>query len=153
MRIKSFIKRTLYKILLKLSSTSGDILSAACACPAGIGLGDFENCNHVGVVKRVQAGWRAWKKVTGIICDRTVPDKIKGRLYKVMVRPAMLYGMEAVAVTKAQERKMEVAEMKMLRLSIGKTRLDRIRNEEVRRRLGVVELGHQLKRECAGWGI
>ena len=67
-----------------------------------------------------------------IMCDRTVPDKIKGRLYKVMVRPAMLYGMEAVAVTKAQERKMEVAEMKMLRLSIGKTRLDRIRNEEVR---------------------
>ena len=66
------------------------------------------------VVKRVQAGWRAWKKVTGIMCDRTVLDKIKGRLYKVMVRPAMLYGMEAVAVTKAQERKMEVAEMKTL---------------------------------------
>ena len=59
-----------------------------------------------------------------------MPDKIKGRLYKVMVRPAMLYGMEAVAVTKAQERKMEVAEMKMLRFSIGTTRLDRIRNED-----------------------
>ena len=103
------------------------------------------------VVKRVQAGWRAWKKVTGIMCDRTVPDKIKGRLYKVMVRPAMLYGMEAVAVTKAQERKMEVAEMKMLRFSIGKTRLDRIRNEEVRRSLGVVELGHQLRETRMRW--
>ena len=56
-----------------------------------------------------------------------------------------------VAVTKAQERKMEVAEMKMLRFSIGKTRLDRIRNEEVRRRLGVVELGHQLRETRMRW--
>ena len=41
---------------------------------------------------------------------------------KVMVRPAMLYGMEAVTVTKRQESKMEVAEMKMLLVSLEKTR-------------------------------
>ena len=34
------------------------------------------------------------------------------RLYKVMVR---LYGTETVAVTKTQEKRMEVGEMKMLR--------------------------------------
>ena len=41
------------------------------------------------------------------------------------VRPAMLYGMEVVSVTKKQENKMEVAEMKMLRFSLGK-----IKNEQ-----------------------
>ena len=46
-----------------------------------------------------------------------------------MVRPALLYGMETVAVTETQEKRMEVAEMKMLRFSIGKTRKDRFRNE------------------------
>ena len=49
-RIKASMKRTLYKIFLKLSNSSGDVLSAACTCPAGIGLGGFGNCNHVGAV-------------------------------------------------------------------------------------------------------
>ncbi|XP_065067599.1 uncharacterized protein LOC135693141 [Rhopilema esculentum] len=44
------MKRTLYKNFLKISNTSGDVLTAACTCPAGIGLGGFGNCNHVGAV-------------------------------------------------------------------------------------------------------
>ncbi|XP_006820862.1 uncharacterized protein LOC100373182 [Saccoglossus kowalevskii] len=98
------------------------------------------------VVKRVQVGWSTWKKITGVMCDRKVPVKLKGRLHKVIVIPVMLYGVEAVTVTKAQERKMEVAEMKMLRFSLGNTRLNRIQNEEVGRRLGITELGHKLRK-------
>ena len=60
-----------------------------------------------------------------------VSAKMKGRLYKMIVRPAMLYGMEAVAVTKRQEDRMEVAEMKILRYSLGKTKMDRIKNEDM----------------------
>ena len=36
------------------------------------------------------------------------------------MRPALLYGMETEAVTKTQEKRMEVAEMNMLRFSKGK---------------------------------
>ncbi|XP_047492005.1 uncharacterized protein LOC125041211 [Penaeus chinensis] len=96
--------------------------------------------------KRIQAGWNAWRKITGLLCDRRVPAKLKGRIFKTMVRPVMLYGMEAVAVTKGQERKMEVAEMRMLRFSLGKTRLDRVRNSTIREN-GVGELEKKL-REC-----
>ncbi|XP_047502966.1 uncharacterized protein LOC125048346 [Penaeus chinensis] len=99
------------------------------------------------VGKRIQAGWNAWRKITGLLCDRRVPAKLKGRIFKTMVRPAMLYGMEAVAVTKGQERKMEVAEMRMLRFSLGKTRLDRVRNSTIRETMGVGELEKKL-REC-----
>ncbi|XP_047477370.1 uncharacterized protein LOC125030994 [Penaeus chinensis] len=99
------------------------------------------------VGKRIQAGWNAWRKITGLLCDRRVPAKLKGRLFKTMVRPAMLYGMEAVAVTKGQERKMEVAEMRMLRFSLGKTRLDRVRNSTIRETMGVGALEKKL-REC-----
>ena len=56
----------------------------------------------------------------------------------------MLYGMDAVAMTKRQERKMEVAEMKMLIFSVGVTKLYRPRNEEIRVRLGVIELRPNL---------
>ena len=65
----------------------------------------------------------------GVICDRRVPARVKGQVYKVAVRPAMLYGLETVALTKRQEAEMEVAELKMLRFSLGVTRMDNIRNE------------------------
>ena len=44
------MKRTSYKTFLKLSNTFGDVLSAACTCPAGIGLGSSGNFNRVGAV-------------------------------------------------------------------------------------------------------
>ena len=44
----------------------------------------------------------------------------------------MLYGLETVALTKRQEAEMEVAELKMLRFSLGVTRMDKIRNEYIR---------------------
>ena len=37
------------------------------------------------VKKRVQAG-----------CDRRVPARVKGKVYKRVVRPAMLYGLEVI---------------------------------------------------------
>ena len=45
----------------------------------------------------------------GVICDRRVPARVKRKVYKVVVRPAMLYGLETVALTKRQEAEMEVA--------------------------------------------
>ena len=55
--------------------------------------------------------------MSGVICDRRLPARVKGKVYKVAVRPAMLYGLETVALTKRQEADMEVAELKMLRFS------------------------------------
>ena len=81
------------------------------------------------VKKRVQAGWTGWRKVSGVLCDRRVPAKLKGKVYKTVVRPAMLYGLKTVALRKGQEAEMEIAELKMLRFSLGVTRMDRIRNE------------------------
>ena len=68
-----------------------------------------------------------------------------------MIRPAMLYGMEAVAVTKAQEKKMEVVEMRMLRFSMGKTRMDRVRNDVIRTTLKVSELSGKLSETRLRW--
>ena len=40
-------------------------------------------------------------------------SELKGKVYKVAVRSAMLYGLETVALMK-KEAEMEVAELKML---------------------------------------
>ena len=70
------------------------------------------------VKKRVQTGWNGWRRVSGVICDRRLPARVKGKVYSSVVRPAMVYGLETVAVTKKQVKEMEVAEMKMLRFAM-----------------------------------
>ena len=84
------------------------------------------------VKKRVQAGWNGWRRVSGVICDRRLPARVKGKVYSSVVRPAMVYGLETVAVTKKQVEEMEVAEIKMLKFAMGVTRKDKIRNEHIR---------------------
>ena len=70
------------------------------------------------VKKRVQAVWNEWRKESGVICDKRLPARVKGKVYSLVVRPTMVYGLETVAVTKKQVEEMEVAEMKMLRFAM-----------------------------------
>ena len=64
------------------------------------------------VKRRVQAGWNGWRKVSGVICDRRLPARVKIKVYSSVVIPAIVYGLETVAVTKKEVEEMEVAEMK-----------------------------------------
>ncbi|KAK3528885.1 hypothetical protein QTP70_012078 [Hemibagrus guttatus] len=66
------------------------------------------------VKKRVQAGWNGWRKVSGVLCDQKISARIKGKVYRTVVIPAMLYGLETVSLRKRQESELEVAELKML---------------------------------------
>ena len=52
----------------------------------------------------------------------------QGEVYKTVVRPAIVYGAEMLAVKKSQETKLEVAEIRMLRWMRRVTKLDRIWN-------------------------
>ena len=103
------------------------------------------------VKKRVQAGWNGWKKVSGVICDRKLSAKLKGRIYNTAVRPAVLYGLETVALTRKQEVELEVAELRMLRFALGVTRLDKIRNEYIRGTAKVERLGSKVRESRLRW--
>ncbi|KAK3539909.1 hypothetical protein QTP70_019554 [Hemibagrus guttatus] len=103
------------------------------------------------VKKRVQAGWNGWRKVSGVLCDRKISARIKGKVYRTVVRPAMLYGLETVSLRKRQDSELEVAELKMLRFSLGVTRLDRIRNEFIRGTAHVGRLGDKVREARLRW--
>ena len=103
------------------------------------------------VRRRIQAGWINWKKVSGVLRDRKLSARVKGKMYKSVVRPAMLYGMETVAVTERQVGKMEVTEMKMVRWALGVTRKDKIRNEYVRRTAKIAKLRDKLRNARLRW--
>ncbi|KAK3562743.1 hypothetical protein QTP86_006522, partial [Hemibagrus guttatus] len=103
------------------------------------------------VKKRVQAGWNGWRKVSGVLCERKISARIKGKVYRTVVRVAMLYGLETVSLRKRQESELEVAELKMLRFSLGVTRLDRIRNEYIRGTAHVGRLGDKVRETRLRW--
>ena len=46
------------------------------------------------VSHRIKAGWMKWRQASGILCDKRVPHKLKGKFYRTAIRPAMLYGAE-----------------------------------------------------------
>ena len=89
--------------------------------------------------------------MSGVICDRRVPARVKGKVYRVAVRPAMLYGLETVTLTKRQEAEMEVAELKMLRFSLGVIRMDKIRNEYIRGTMQVGRFGEKTREARLRW--
>ncbi|KAK3558000.1 hypothetical protein QTP86_005613 [Hemibagrus guttatus] len=97
------------------------------------------------------AGWNGWRKVWGVRCERKISARIKGKVYRTVVRPAMLYGLETVSLRKRQESELEVAELKMLRFSLGVTRLDRIRNEYIRGTDHVGRLGDKVREARLRW--
>ena len=103
------------------------------------------------IKKRVQAGWNGWRRVLGVIRDRRLPARVKGKVYSSVVRPAIVYGLETVAVTKKQVKEMEVAEMKMLRFAMGVTRKDKIRNEHIRSTVKVERLGMNMREGRLRW--
>lgn len=75
-----------------------------------------------------------------MIYERRVTARVKGTVYKTVVRPAMLYGVVLMALTKRQEAELELAELKMIRFFLGVTRIYRIyriRNEYIRGRAQV----------------
>ncbi|KAI5086021.1 hypothetical protein C0J45_2353, partial [Silurus meridionalis] len=102
------------------------------------------------VKKRVQAGWR--RVIAGVICNRRrVSVRVKGKVYRTVVRPEMLYGLEIVALSKRQEVELEVAELKMLRFSLGVTRMDRIRNKFIRGATQVGCFGDKVREARLRW--
>ncbi|GJX69798.1 hypothetical protein Tco_0305525 [Tanacetum coccineum] len=97
------------------------------------------------VAHLIKATWLKWRAATRILYDRNVTLKMKGKFYRVAIRPAMLYGLECWPITKALDNKMEVAELRMLRWMCGKTMLDMIPNGVYRAELEVDSIINKMR--------
>ena len=69
--------------------------------------------------------------------NRGLGIKAKKCLYEGVIVPTALYGAEAWDMRSAERRKVNVLEIKCLRSLIGVSRMDRVRNEEMRTRAGI----------------
>ena len=83
--------------------------------------------------------------------DKRVPQKLKGKFYRTVVRPAMLYGAECWPTKRRHVQQLGVAEMRMLRWMCGHTRKDRVRNDDIRDRVGVAPIEEKLVQHRLRW--
>ena len=72
-----------------------------------------------------------------VLSNRGLGIKAKKCLYEGAIVPTALYGAEAWGMRSAERMKVNVLEMKCLRSLVGVSRMDRVTNEEVRRRAGI----------------
>ncbi|GJS17053.1 ataxia telangiectasia mutated family protein [Tanacetum coccineum] len=103
------------------------------------------------VAHRIRAGWVKWRAASGVLCDRRIPLKLKGKFYRVAIRPTMLYGSECWPITKAQENRVEVAELRMLRWTCGKSTVDMIPNGVFRAELEVDSIIDKMREGMLRW--
>ena len=103
------------------------------------------------VTHRIQSGWTNWKRVSGILWDRRISLRDKGKVYKTVVRTALMYCAETWAVKKAQYKTLDVSKMRMLRWMNGVTKLDRIRNERIRGTTKVGEISNKVQESRLKW--
>ena len=89
------------------------------------------------VVHIMNEGYRAWRALKTVLSNRGLGIKAKKCLYEGIIVPTALYGAVASGMRSAERRKMNVHEMKCLRSLVGVSKMDRVRNEEVRRRAGI----------------
>lgn len=74
-----------------------------------------------------------WRAASGVLCDKKIPTKLKGKFYKRILRlNNMLYGSKCWVVDEKIEQRMSVVEMRMFREINGVTRERSVRNVYVR---------------------
>ena len=104
------------------------------------------------VCKRLQAGANAWRKVEGVMRDKKISKKIKGKILTTCVVPACVYGLEAVALTDEQLKKLQVCENNWVRRIVGAKRTDRRRMEDLRKEIGLKRtLADTVRRNRLRW--
>ena len=87
-----------------------------------------------------------------MLSDNGLGINSKKCLYKGVILPTALYGAEAWGMRSAERSKVNVLEMKCLRSLVGVSRMDKVRNEEVRRRAGIErELASRADQRVLRW--
>ena len=112
---------------------------------------DAEGGTTTDCKNRVRLTWNKWREVTGVICDKKVPVKLKHKIYKTVIRPTMTYGAECWTMKKKDEMLMNKTEMRMLRWIQGVSLREHKRNEEIREAATVQPIATHLMQKRLRW--
>ncbi|KAJ2938424.1 hypothetical protein O0L34_g12865 [Tuta absoluta] len=102
------------------------------------------------VERRIQLGWAAFGKLKDVFKSQ-IPQNLKTRVFNQCVLPTLTYGAETWTLTRESLHKIKVAQRAMERSMLGIKLQDRVRNEEIRRRTRVVDVGKRITKLKWAW--
>ncbi len=93
---------------------------------------------NVEVRHRVKEASKYMGGMKSVLCNRALEMNAKRGLHEEVVVPTALYRAEIGNVRDSERNRLDLFEMRCLRSMVGVTRMDRVRNEEVRRQVGIL---------------
>ena len=90
----------------------------------------------VEVRRRIQAGANAWRNVEGVMVDRKISRKLKGKVLDSCVVPDSAYGLETLALSELHQHKLQVCENNWIRRISGVKRVERRRMKDLTEEVG-----------------
>ncbi|CAK9292807.1 unnamed protein product [Gordionus sp. m RMFG-2023] len=116
----------------------------------------IESCKYLGstiqtngtiekeIKSKINQGWLKWRSLSGVLFDKRIPYKLKGKIYSSIVQPTILYSSETWPTKESDERSLLTMEMRMLRMIAGVTRKDKVRITRILNSLKVVPIKTKL---------
>lgn len=98
-----------------------------------------EGVREKDILNKVAQGTRTIQLLNPILWSKKITKTTKKMLYKTIVQNISTYGSEIWTINKKCERRLKSLEMNYWRRSCGISRLDRIRNEDIKERMDVQE--------------
>ena len=95
--------------------------------------------------------WSKWRELSGAICDKKVPTKLKILIYQSVIRPTLLYGCETWPMSVKDERRTATTEMTMVRWAMGVGLLEHRRNEEILEEVKVEQIATVMRKRRLEW--
>ena len=90
----------------------------------------------VEVRRRIQAGANAWRNVEGVMVDRQISRKLKGKVLDSCVVPASTYGLEILALSELHQHNLQACENNWIRKIAGVRRVEKRRMKDMREEVG-----------------
>src|SRR5690606_19463265 len=86
-----------------------------------------------------------------VVCNARLSQEAKLAVYRSLFKSILTYGHESWILTERTRSRVQAAEMRFLRRIVGVTRMDRIRNDDIRMDLGVEPLLLSVEKSQMRW--
>ena len=83
--------------------------------------------------------------------DQHIPKTFKVTIYNTILKPILMYGIDAWALTSIKKSRLQTLEIKALRLIRGVTKKDRLRSTKIREDLGQEALLESIEAGKLKW--
>ena len=103
------------------------------------------------VTARIRSGWNAFHALSPFLTSRVPTPKMKGKVFRACIQSCLTYASETWPLKVENEKRMNTAEMRMIRRMCRVSLRDRCSNEELRARMHLEPASSIMRRNRLRW--